>query len=88
MCGNKVIMSSLAGKVAIITGASSGIGAATAVQFAKLGALVAITGRNEDNLRSTAQQCKEQGGAEPLLIGQVLVFLVTETEFADFAVLT
>ena len=57
-------MSSLAGKVAIITGASSGIGAATAVQFAKLGALVAITGRNEDNLRSTAQQCKEQSGAE------------------------
>ena len=80
MCGDSKllytlhnIMSSLAGKVAIITGASSGIGAATAVQFAKLGALLAITGRNEDNLRSTAQQCKEQSGAEPLLIPADLV---------------
>ena len=66
-------MSSLAGKVAIITGASSGIGAATAVQFAKLGAVVAITGRNVDNLKKTAEQCRERGGAEPLLIPADLV---------------
>ena len=57
-------MSSLAGKVAIITGASSGIGAATAVHFARQGAVVAITGRNADNLAATARQC----GGEPLVI--------------------
>ena len=53
-------MSSIAGKVAIVTGASSGIGAATAVQFAKLGALLAITGRNVENLEKTAKQCQEE----------------------------
>jgi len=66
-------MSSLAGKVAIITGASSGIGAATAVHFAKLGAVLAITGRNVDNLQSTARQCQEHGGQEPLCIKADLV---------------
>jgi len=66
-------MSSIAGKVAIVTGASSGIGAATAVQFAKLGALLAITGRNVENLEKTAKQCQEQGGQEPLMIKADLV---------------
>ena len=66
-------MSSLAGKVAIITGASSGIGAATAVHFAKLGAVLAITGRNVDNLQATARQCQEHGGQEPLCIKADLV---------------
>ena len=51
------MMSSLAGKVAIVTGASSGIGAATAVHFARLGAVLAITGRNEENLQDTARRC-------------------------------
>ena len=46
-------MSSLAGKVTIVTGASSGIGAATAVQFARLGAVLAITGRNMENLEAS-----------------------------------
>ena len=51
-------MSSLAGKVAIITGASSGIGAATAVHFSRLGAVLAITGRNAENLAKTARDCR------------------------------
>lgn len=45
------------GKVVLITGASSGIGAATAKQFANLGASVALTGRNKENLESVASQC-------------------------------
>ncbi|XP_053396509.1 3-oxoacyl-[acyl-carrier-protein] reductase FabG-like [Mercenaria mercenaria] len=47
----------LGGKVALITGASSGIGAATAKLFSKLGASVALTGRNEENLQRVGQDC-------------------------------
>jgi len=61
-------MSSLAGKVAIITGASSGIGAATAVHFAKLGASLAITGRNVQNLKKTEDTCLKSGASEVSII--------------------
>lgn len=47
------------GKVVLITGASSGIGAATAEIFAKNGANVVIVGRNVDNLKATELKCKE-----------------------------
>ena len=47
----------LKGKVALITGASSGIGAATAVLFARCGAKLALTGRNETNLQRTCDDC-------------------------------
>ncbi|GAB1611002.1 uncharacterized protein LOC115220356 [Argonauta hians] len=57
----------LSGKVALITGASSGIGAATAILFSKLGAQLAITGRKEDNLKKTGDQC-EKHGSKPLLL--------------------
>ncbi|XP_014662159.1 PREDICTED: 3-oxoacyl-[acyl-carrier-protein] reductase FabG-like [Priapulus caudatus] len=50
-------MASLAGKVALITGASSGIGAATAILFAKHGAKLSLTGRNLDNLNKTKKEC-------------------------------
>lgn len=49
---------SFEGKVVVITGASSGIGAGAAMHFSKLGAKVSITGRNVDNLKETASQCK------------------------------
>ncbi|XP_076369332.1 3-oxoacyl-[acyl-carrier-protein] reductase FabG-like [Tachypleus tridentatus] len=51
-------------KVALISGASSGIGAGTAVHFASLGCWLALTGRNEENLKKTADKCKEAGLAE------------------------
>lgn len=44
---------SLEGKTVLITGASSGIGAETAVECTRLGARVIITGRNEDRLQET-----------------------------------
>lgn len=44
-------------KAAIITGASSGIGAATAVEFSKQGYFVFLTGRNEERLAAVASQC-------------------------------
>merc|ERR1711970_390121 len=67
------VMNCLVGKVAIITGASSGIGAATALHFAKLGASLAITGRNVENLKETAKKCMDNGGTEPFVIEADLV---------------
>lgn len=61
-------VASLKGKVALITGASSGIGAATSVLFAKLGAQLALNGRNIENLSKIAEQCIENGAAQPLLV--------------------
>lgn len=42
---------SLEGKIILVTGASSGIGKATALECAKMGASVIVTGRNENRLR-------------------------------------
>jgi NADP-dependent 3-hydroxy acid dehydrogenase YdfG len=52
----------LDGKVAAITGASSGIGEATAVAFAGAGAAVAIGARREDRLASLAERIEGDGG--------------------------
>lgn len=53
-------------KVVLITGASSGIGAETAVHFAKLGASLALVARNADNLTAVAERCV--GSVKPLII--------------------
>ncbi|XP_054157925.1 4-formylbenzenesulfonate dehydrogenase TsaC1/TsaC2-like [Oppia nitens] len=47
-------------KVVLITGASSGIGAATAIQLSALGAQTVITGRNADRLHAIALQCNQK----------------------------
>lgn len=45
-------------KVALVTGSSSGIGAETAILFAKFGAQVVITGRNKEKLQKVFDRCK------------------------------
>lgn len=55
-------------KVILITGASSGIGADAARHFAKLGAKVAIVGRNGERLRAVAEEIKKSGSSSPLEI--------------------
>lgn len=54
-------------KVVIVTGGSSGIGAATAIKFAEEGAKVVIVGRNEKKLQNVSAQC-EKAGSKPLVI--------------------
>lgn len=53
-------------KVVIVTGASSGIGAATAVHLGSLGGLVVLVGRNVDKLKETADSILATGGAPAL----------------------
>lgn len=52
---------SLEGKTILITGASSGIGMATAIECSKLGARVVITGRNQERLQNTFNQLVGDG---------------------------
>lgn len=54
------------GKVVLITGASSGIGAATALHFARLGADLSLTGRDSQALAKVAAECKALSKKEPL----------------------
>ena len=52
-----------AGKVVMVTGATSGIGRATALCFAASGATVAAVGRNEKALAEVSEEIKTLGGA-------------------------
>ena len=65
----------LQGKVALITGGTSGIGAATAVRFAKEGAAVAITGRSVERGDEVVAQITEAGGDA--------IFVRTDVRVAD-----
>ncbi|PTX55998.1 NADP-dependent 3-hydroxy acid dehydrogenase YdfG [Litoreibacter ponti] len=55
-------MTEVAGKTVIITGASQGIGAATARHLAGLGANVALAARNADKLANVAAEIARDGG--------------------------
>ncbi|PZC78895.1 hypothetical protein B5X24_HaOG217089 [Helicoverpa armigera] len=55
-------------KVVLITGASSGIGAACALHFAKCSATLSLVGRNLDNLTKIGTQCEKLSHLKPLLI--------------------
>ncbi len=53
---------SLSGRVALVTGASQGIGRACAVRLAASGATVALASRNQSNLNELAGQVNASGG--------------------------
>lgn len=54
---------SLKGKQILVTGASSGIGRATAIECSKAGAKVILLGRNIDRLNETLSQCDGEGNS-------------------------
>ena len=49
----------LAGKTILVSGASSGIGKAIAIECSKMGANVILTARNKERLEETLSQCEE-----------------------------
>lgn len=61
----------LKGKVAIVTGASSGIGAASARQLAAEGAAVVLTGRRQELLKQIAGEIETGGGTAAVLSGDM-----------------
>ncbi|GAP97984.1 SDR family NAD(P)-dependent oxidoreductase [Leptolyngbya sp. NIES-2104] len=65
--------SRLANQVAIVTGASSGIGEATAIALAVAGVKVALAARRVDRLTTLSQQIQDQGGT----------VMAIETDIAD-----
>jgi len=63
----------LDGTVALITGASSGIGAATALELSGHGAAVALVARRAERLESLAAKIRGQGGAALVLAADMTV---------------
>ena len=57
---------SIAGKVCLVTGATSGIGRATALGLAKRGATVVIVGRNESKCKATSAWIKRRATNPPI----------------------
>ena len=64
-------MGKLAGKVALVTGASRGIGRGIAISFARQGAALVLTARGVEALESVANECTELGADTVFIAGDI-----------------
>ncbi|MEP6923537.1 MAG: glucose 1-dehydrogenase [Pyrinomonadaceae bacterium] len=60
-------------KIAIVTGATSGIGRATAVKLAAAGAKIAAVGRNQTALNDLKNEIESSGGIVQIICGDVTI---------------
>jgi short-subunit dehydrogenase len=67
----KITLKPLRDQTIVITGASSGIGLATAYQAAQAGARVVLASRNEDSLRRITDEITSQGGKASYVVADV-----------------
>jgi NADP-dependent 3-hydroxy acid dehydrogenase YdfG len=79
--GPETLLRPLAGTAALVTGASSGIGAATALEIARQGGRVAVVARREERLAELTETIEREGGAATAFAADL-----TDTEQAEAAV--
>ena len=70
-------MNKLQGKVAIVTGSTSGMGRASALLFAREGAKVVVTGRNKQRAGETVDRIRADGGEA--------VYVIADAAESDYA---
>lgn len=75
----------LTGKAALVTGAGSGIGRASARRLAAAGAHVGLLGRTEDELREVERAITDQGGRAQVLVADVAREEQVEAAIASLA---
>src|SRR5436305_10396703 len=74
-------MGKLTGKVAIVTGASRGIGRGIALALAKEGAALVLNGRNRETLAAVVQELRSSGAVVESVVGDVATEPVVDELF-------
>lgn len=74
----KITLKPLREQVAVVFGASSGIGRATALAMAQRGAIVVVAARNEEGLQSLVQQIESAGGTAAYVVADATEYAQIE----------